>query len=333
MKTIKVSIVVPAYNAQESIQKTLQSLLFQTLQELEVVVVNDGSTDKTKEIIENIAKTDSRVVLINKENEGPSIAREVGISKARGEFIYFLDSDDYLEKNALLDMYTLAKKRNADIVVSPFYEDNNEKLRFCQAIHSNKEEFSSIEFIHAILQERAYWALWNKLYAKELFDTIYIPKELNYGEDLLLVVQLVLNANKVALFNKAYLHYIYNPLGLSKAKVSTKMYQMFIVYDKLEQIFKEKDLYEEFKEDLNFARNKIVASFLIQKPYESDNNYSIGFQKTIEYLQSKPLIDKRLLKPLYFLLLIAQKLSFSKISLKKFIEINFLLKSIYKALR
>jgi len=329
MKTIKVSIVVPAYNAQESILKTIQSLLSQTLQELEVVVVNDGSTDKTKEIIENIAKTDSRVVLINKENEGPSIAREVGISKAKGEFIYFLDSDDYLEKNALLDMYMLAKKRSADIVVAPFYENNNGNLRFCQAIESNKEEFSSIEFIHAILQERAYWALWNKLYARELFDTIYIPKELNYGEDLLIVVQLFLNAKKVSLLNKAYLHYIYSPLGLSKAKVSTKMYQMFIVYDKLEQIFKEKGLYEKFKEDLNFARNKLVTSFLIQKPYWKDKSYKMGFQKTLEYLQSSFNIDKRLSKLRSMLLITAKKISFSPLLLKNFINIA----SLYKVLK
>ena len=120
----KVSIIVPAYNAENYIEKCILSLTKQTLKEIEIIVVNDGSIDNTSSILSAIANKDSRIKIINQENKKQGAARNRGLEIAQGEYIIFVDSDDEIELNYCEELYNTAQKYNADIVTTNMLKHN-----------------------------------------------------------------------------------------------------------------------------------------------------------------------------------------------------------------
>lgn len=121
MSKIKVSVIIPAYNAEKYIKMTVESIINQTLKEIEVIIINDGSTDNTLSIINELEKKDDRIIIINNENKGVSYSRNIGIKKSRGEYLAFIDADDWIEKNYLKDTYNIAEKQELDIVLTDIY--------------------------------------------------------------------------------------------------------------------------------------------------------------------------------------------------------------------
>ncbi len=116
----KVTVVVPVYNVEQYINQCLDSLIKQTLREIEIIVVDDGSPDNCPQIIDEYASKDERITPVHKQNEGVSVARNVGIEKARGEYLYFVDSDDWLEEDALKTLYEVAQRDHADVVIGDY---------------------------------------------------------------------------------------------------------------------------------------------------------------------------------------------------------------------
>ncbi len=124
----KVSIVLPIYNVSEYLRKSLNSLVKQTLQEIEIICINDGSTDNSLEIVKEYAKRDNRIVVVDKKNEGQGIARNLGINMAKGEYIGFVDPDDWVKPDMYEKMYNQAKKFSSEIVIcdlSKYVEEKN----------------------------------------------------------------------------------------------------------------------------------------------------------------------------------------------------------------
>ena len=122
---IKISIIVPIYNVEEYLEQCIISLVSQTLKEIEIILINDGSTDKSIEICEKYSKIDSRIKLINKNNTGVSDSRNRGIEEANGEFIMFVDSDDWLEENACEIAYNNIKEKRADSLIFCYYRESS----------------------------------------------------------------------------------------------------------------------------------------------------------------------------------------------------------------
>ena len=120
-ETPKISVLVPIYNVEKYLRQCLDSLVGQTLQEIEIICINDGSTDSSPEIIQEYAQNDSRVKVITKKNSGYGDSMNRGLAKASGEYIGILESDDFLEKNAFERLYRLAKKHDADVVRANYY--------------------------------------------------------------------------------------------------------------------------------------------------------------------------------------------------------------------
>ncbi len=125
--SIKVSVVMPVYNAEKYLAKSIESMLSQSLKEIELILVNDGSKDKSLAICEEYAKRDSRIIVINKKNEGACIARNTGISIAKGKYIQLVDADDYIENNMLEEQYNLGEKTNAEVVMCGMKFDVHKK--------------------------------------------------------------------------------------------------------------------------------------------------------------------------------------------------------------
>ena len=175
---ILVSVIVPVYNVQDYIEKCLDSLINQTLEQLEVIVIDDGSTDKTGLIVDEYQnKYKSKIKVIHKKNEGVSIARNVGLEKATGEYIGFLDSDDWVNYDMYEKLYKLAIKDNCDIVACDtlaIYPDKK------VLIESHINETSTTED----LMLNAYAVIWNKIYKREIIDGIKFKEKMNFCEDV-----------------------------------------------------------------------------------------------------------------------------------------------------
>lgn len=207
---IKISIIIPVYNAENFLRKCIMSVLKQSLKEIEIIIINDGSTDKSLEILKEFLKMDSRIILIDKKNEGVSTARNCGLSIAKGEYVLNIDSDDYIEYNYCEEMYNAAKNFNLDILISDYYYSTKEKniYKIDLKIDENKI-LTGEEYLEIFFKENFKGFNWNKLLKKDLFEKSEIKygKNLSMMEDTLIIVMLSKNAKKIGKLNKAYYYY------------------------------------------------------------------------------------------------------------------------------
>ena len=189
----KVSIIVPFYNVEGYIEKCLDTLVNQTLKDIEIILVNDGSKDNSEFIVKKyLDKYKDKIIYLEKENGGLSDARNFGIPHATGEYIAFLDSDDYVEKDMYEKMYNIAKKENSDMVQCNFYweyPDLNKKKIADMPKYSGKKEMFEKTRVEA----------WNKLIKRDILEEskVEFPKGLRY-EDVEFTYKLVPYINKVS---------------------------------------------------------------------------------------------------------------------------------------
>lgn len=196
----KVSIIVPIYNAEKWLEKCINSIIKQSYHNIEILLVNDGSTDKSLEICQKFAKKDNRIIIIDKPNEGVSKSRNIGIEKATGEYIKFVDSDDWLEENTCEELVELIEKEKTDLSICGLnIYKNNRLLRtphLEKKIVEIKKNIKEFEYIYKIFASPC-----NKLYKKEKilekFNT-----ELDMGEDLLFNIRYLENIDKISITDK-----------------------------------------------------------------------------------------------------------------------------------
>ena len=207
-----ISIIVPAFNADRFLEKCLNSILDQTFSEFEIILINDGSQDNTLIICEQFAKKDSRVVLINQDNQGISIARNTGILKAQYPYITFVDSDDWIEKTYLEVLFNCMTQYNADISICGHYIDHIDEKKNRRKKQCSKDkqifEYSKNEALSLIFQDDHIQNYpWSKLYKKHLFDDIKYPEN-TYYEDVFTTYKIIDRADKIVKTNEKLLHYI-----------------------------------------------------------------------------------------------------------------------------
>lgn len=249
----KVSIIVPIYNVEMYIEKCLETLVNQTLKDIEIILVNDGSKDSSAEIAKKyLEKYPEKIIYLEKENGGLSDSRNYGLPHAKGEYIAFLDSDDYVEENMYEEMYELAKKEDSDMVQCNFYweyPDKNKKKIGELKQYSNKKEMLVKTRVEA----------WNKLIKREILvknPEIRFPKGLRY-EDVEFTYKLIPYVEKISILNKPFIHYIQRGNSISNTQ-NERTKEIFDVLDNVIKYYKEKNLYEEYKEQLEYIYVKTV---------------------------------------------------------------------------
>lgn len=202
-----ISVIVPVYNVQEYLKNCINSILNQSYKNIEIILVDDGSTDESSSICDLYVKKDNRIKVIHKENGGLSDARNMGIKSARGKYITFVDSDDYLDENYVKALYILITENNSDIACSRMKKTDslNDKI-----INKNEKIniYNSIDAIKEILYQRNIDnSAPSKLFKKDLFENILFPVGYAF-EDLDTMYKLFLQANKiVSTTNNYYLYY------------------------------------------------------------------------------------------------------------------------------
>ena len=252
----KVSIIVPVYNVEKYIEKCLDSLINQTIQDIEIIVVNDGSKDKSAEIVKKYQnKYPEKIIYVEKENGGLSDARNFGLPHAKGEYIAFLDSDDYIELDMYEKMYKLAKKENSDMVECDFYwEYPNKTKKDIGQIYTNKKEMLA----------KARVVAWNKLIKRSVLEEakVQFPKGYRY-EDVEFTYKLIPYLNKVSFVKEPFIHYIQRENSISNSQ-NERTKEIFEVLEHVINFYKEKGIYEDFKEELEYtyARLLLCSSLL-----------------------------------------------------------------------
>lgn len=234
-KELKISIVVPIYNNEKVLESCLNSIVSQTYKNLEIILVNDGSTDNSKFICEDFKSKDNRIILINKENGGLSSARNAGIDIATGEYISFIDSDDYIINDFYEYLISILEKNNfPDIVQASFSRINVEKIKYTNEILENEnrileekvQTLSNIEALEKLygpsLEEYVdFVVVWNKLYKTKLFDNIRFPIG-RLHEDEYTTYKLLYNSKKIIKSNKKIYGYIQTSNSIMRTSISQK---------------------------------------------------------------------------------------------------------------
>lgn len=207
MKTVEVSVIVPIYNTEKYLRKCVDSILRQTYKNLEVILVNDGSSDDSLKICREYEKSDLRVRVVNKKNGGLSSARNAGLDICTGKYITFVDSDDYLGKDVIRYLIKDVREYNADIayiheiVVDEKYEKEVDLKGHVKTIYDSRN------FLSAICERKINCAVWGKLFKRELFDTIRFNKE-RLNEDFLLLSEMLLR-KEIKIVEDTYRGYYY----------------------------------------------------------------------------------------------------------------------------
>lgn len=263
-----VSIIVPVYNVERYLKKCIESIINQTYSDIEVILINDGSTDSSYTICKVYAEMDDRIILINKKNEGLSSARQNGIDRASGKYFCTVDSDDYIENNFVEKMFKKISSENSDICVCATRHFNNEMSRVRGFKHvSNFSDNITLDNLignyNNLLGKYYMSDSWNKIYRMDFVkkSKVYftLDKEFN-GTDLLYNHLLMLHLPKISVLNDPL--YNYQILENSRVRRKNKELQkgFFIIFDKIvEEI--DKIGYSELLNDqlgllyLNFQRN------------------------------------------------------------------------------
>lgn len=291
---VKISVVLPVYNVANYLRKCLDSLVNQTFEDFEVICVNDGSTDLSLGILEGYALSDSRFKIISQENQGLSGARNTGIQHVQGEYVLFVDSDDWLEENALEELYNHVKGFNSDITMFKFKFYDESTSEFSEGPFSNLEvidstfytgNFNYYDVLDIIF--KISHAPFNKLY-KTSFLRDLDAKFLygSYYEDLEFFYKVFLKAKKVSVLPQ-YLYYY----RLRDQSISTSgdegSFDIFKVLDSTKQTIIDANIYEEVKDEwlmfiivnLKFVYLRIKDEFknrYIQLMKEKYNDYSLN---------------------------------------------------------
>ena len=246
----KVSVVVPIYNVEKYIKKCLDSLVNQTLQEIQIILVNDGSTDESGNIAKEYAsKYTNKIIYLEKENGGLSDARNFGMRYTEGEYIAFLDSDDYVENTMYEEMYNKALQENSDYVECDFLWEYPDKIKVDKRIpYSNKKEMLTNVRVVA----------WNKLIKREILEknNISFPKGLRY-EDIEFTYKLIPYLNKVSYVDKEFVHYVQRNNSIANVQ-NERTAEVFTIFDNIIKYYQEKGFYEEYKEELEYSYSRIL---------------------------------------------------------------------------
>lgn len=245
-----ISVIIPVYNVENFLKYSLESIINQTYKNLEIIIVNDGSTDESKSICEKYEEKDKRIKLINQTNQGLSAARNAGLSIANGKYVGFIDSDDVVSLEFYECLYKLLKENNADISECASVQISDEDLFKGKVKFDNIDSIDNIDFITAdslgalnrINNEESYIigksvVVWNKLYKMELFNDIRFPIGKRYEDDFT-TYKLFNKINKLVSTEKVLYNYVQRKNSIMHQEFSIKRLEAIDVYENYEKFFR-----------------------------------------------------------------------------------------------
>lgn len=233
--SLKVSIIIPVYNASKTVKRLLDSIKIQTLTDFEALLIDDGSTDGSAKILDEYSDVDNRFKVVHKQNGGVSAARQIGIELAKGEYVIHADSDDWVDQTMLEELYAKAENDDADIVICDFFSNTDTEQTLCKQQPSKLKA----ESVLRELFQQLHGSCCNKLVRRACYNkyNVRFPKGINHCEDLLFWAQLLQHTDvKVSYLPKAYYHYVVNDNSITR-HFTHETYEMRLRFrDKLKEL-------------------------------------------------------------------------------------------------
>lgn len=267
---IKISVIIPVYNVEKYLSECITSVVNQTMHEIEIICINDGSTDNSLSILEDFAQKDNRIIIINQENKGLSGARNSGLKIAKGEYILFLDSDDSVESDICQKTYEKAIADNSDMVifsVNVFDEKTSNKNDAYLSLNIFPKNLKNRVFNYTDCKDfffRIMVTAWSKLYKKELLEknNIKFIEGLMY-EDNPFWIECFLSAKRISIVDEALINYRTKSItSISPTQNDEKKMDVFMIFSEIEKILKGASLYDEFRQAFEFHKKSTFIYWL-----------------------------------------------------------------------
>lgn len=287
IKKILVSVIVPVYKVETYLKRCVDSIRKQTENNIEIILVDDGSPDSCPELCDEFAKKDNRIKVIHQKNAGLGMARNTGLKIASGEFVMFVDSDDYLPSNAIEILYQTAEKNNADTVLAGYYRKNKNSINKCNLPFEEECFKGRMEIINNILINMLgsppdYYddillkrSVWGNLYSyKNLKENniLFCSERKFISEDLIFDMDYYPIANKVAVSNTPIYYYCVNKESLTLSYNRERFHKQLILFHELKQRCEKLNLNIDERLNRSFignARQCIYSEALHRKPIEA----------------------------------------------------------------
>ena len=285
---VKVSVIIPVYNVEIFLEECLDSVVNQTLKDIEIICVNDGSTDNSLSILESYAKKDNRIKIINQENQGVSVSRNNGLKISAGKYICFLDSDDYLEVNTLMESFNISEQYSLDICLFKLINfDDITKKQFT-------EEYYDMPFLKELVGNNVFnchdigetlfrisVTVHSKLFKRDLISTMRFPEGLIF-EDNAFFTEAIFKAERVFFLDK-YLYHRRLRAGSVTNSNNERFMDWIEIYNLLIEITKDYGFYDDYKKVLYY---KAISNSYV-KFKEIDEKYKEAFFKKLkeDYIQ------------------------------------------------
>ena len=287
-----ISIIVPVYNVESYLERCIESILNQSFKEFELILVNDGSTDSCKDICNEYKKRDSRIVVVNKKNEGVSSARNLGLDLAKGEYIGFIDPDDFINKDMYKILFDTIQANNSDMVICDYYKVNEDDINKFRNLKCNCENIkiknlNNLESIdNLFLTGEKFIFAWNKLYKRELFNDLRYEKGRIY-EDEYLAHRILYKCNKVSIIEAKIYYYVQRKGSLINSPFTVRR------FDKVYAIKDRVDFLRE--KNLTYLEDKAEKTFIDYFVW----NYFVAYQR-LENIESELKILKKMFNRVFF---------------------------------
>lgn len=260
---MKVSVIIPAYNAEKWIERCLKSIIMQSYQNLEIIVLNDGSTDGSLDILNSFTKIDDRIIVINKVNSGTYLSRREGLQKSTGDVIFNADADDFLEPDAIKLLVSKMIETNTDMVIGNHYELQNGKKKVVR--NKVPQIQNQLELVKSLLNNNIKGYIWGKLFKRELLSNLNYDVPQLLQEDVLANLHVFINKKvQVALEPTPIYNYIIHKNSANSSRNPVFIENIFAFIEITQKLLKEANLLEKLEDDFRLftCRTWIVYSRL-----------------------------------------------------------------------
>lgn len=288
----KISVIIPVYNVAEYLPNCLDSILNQSVKEVEIICVNDGSSDNSLEILKDYEQKDKRVIIIDKENEGSGVARNAGLAIAKGKYVYFVDGDDWLEVDALNSMFEKAEDLNTDILIFgglSYYENKSQKGGYSADKLPQKylnKVFSAKDIKKEIFKFPS--TAWTKLYKRTFLEKNNIKfQPIMVGQDQLPFFHSMITAERIALFPKNLYCYRKNRQGAVTAVKKKKNFSPVYVFYGIEELLKNIGMLEDYKYIFINRYFSKATSWLAKFDDNLKQGYFEEYYKLLEHIKKE----------------------------------------------
>lgn len=298
-----ISVIVPVYNVEKYVRKCIESILRQTHQNLQILLIDDGSTDSSGKICDEYAEIDARIQVIHQRNGGSVKARKAGLLLAKGEYIGFVDADDYVEPDFYADMLSIIMESNVDFVHSGYDIEKGISRKVCISYEPGMYDISDsqAEFIRTYIfkvNSRFHMShtLWSKLFKADLAKTCFLqlPDEQVRGEDLLCMCQYILKSKRIFLDTKVGYHYVMREESVTHKAVIENVIDYGALYSHLLHIFSHYGKLEIVRDEMgqyfkdfyiNFFAFQLKADNILV--YQYDDTDSLRGKRVVLYCAGK----------------------------------------------